>query len=518
MRVSLIAFLLVLALAAAGIWLYPYICLRIGTRAAQRGDTEKAVLWLSRAGQAEQPEETQKETVVLLEQAQEKEIDRLIQEEKYEDALNMLQDRASYDPEDERVKECLYGIASEYYQKENFAEAEKQFAKILSYKDANTYYQECGKHIALAAFESGDILTAQDYIAKNPLDPSLQELSDKIIKLQAQEMLQSDDPEGGLKIILELWQKGKAEDSDLINAEKACYPYLYVNMDDSEILETARKMSAEQAEKRNELIKKRNELPKQVLAVGNLHSVAVREDGTVLAAGDNFYGQCNVSGWTDIVAVAAGAFHTVGLKNDGTVVAAGDNRYGQCETQEIRDAVEIEAHGFDTIVRKGDGAVICIGEHNYSSLISGWTDISDLSAGGYALVGITDDGTAMSTSPALLTQEFRNLIAIDAATDYAAGITVDGHLVTSAISSPDWEGVLTVDAEANGLMGLMEDGSVRFALLNEMDFSLLSDRTDVIAIAYSGTHAVVLLKDGTYLACGENGSSQCSVSNWQRNG
>ena len=37
-----------------------------------------------------------------------------------------------------------------------------------------------------------------------------------------------------------------------------------------------------------------------------------------------------MSEWTDIVAVAAGYYHTVGLKSDGTVVAVGTNLYGQC--------------------------------------------------------------------------------------------------------------------------------------------------------------------------------------------
>ena len=35
--------------------------------------------------------------------------------------------------------------------------------------------------------------------------------------------------------------------------------------------------------------------------------------------GRNEHGQCNVSGWRDIVAVAAGCAHTLGLKSDGTV-------------------------------------------------------------------------------------------------------------------------------------------------------------------------------------------------------
>jgi len=38
--------------------------------------------------------------------------------------------------------------------------------------------------------------------------------------------------------------------------------------------------------------------------------------------GDNYYEQCNVGSWTNIIQVAAGVFHTVGLKSDGAVVAA----------------------------------------------------------------------------------------------------------------------------------------------------------------------------------------------------
>ncbi|MCK4843449.1 MAG: chromosome condensation regulator, partial [Dehalococcoidia bacterium] len=34
---------------------------------------------------------------------------------------------------------------------------------------------------------------------------------------------------------------------------------------------------------------------------------------------------------TDIVQVAADGDHTVGVKSDGTVVAVGDNYYGQCD-------------------------------------------------------------------------------------------------------------------------------------------------------------------------------------------
>ncbi|MCL2028645.1 MAG: hypothetical protein FWG79_09225, partial [Bacteroidales bacterium] len=59
------------------------------------------------------------------------------------------------------------------------------------------------------------------------------------------------------------------------------------------------------------------------VAVGSYHTVGLKVDGTVVAVGANFAGQCNVESWRDIVAIAANAYYTVGLKADGTVVAVG---------------------------------------------------------------------------------------------------------------------------------------------------------------------------------------------------
>ena len=69
-----------------------------------------------------------------------------------------------------------------------------------------------------------------------------------------------------------------------------------------------------------------------VVSAGEKHTVALTNDGRVLATGGNGFDQCEVSGWTDIVAVSAGAWNTVGLRADGTVVATGRNNELQCET------------------------------------------------------------------------------------------------------------------------------------------------------------------------------------------
>lgn len=64
------------------------------------------------------------------------------------------------------------------------------------------------------------------------------------------------------------------------------------------------------------------------------HTVGLRSDGTVVAVGSNRWAQCDVSDWTDIVAISAAYAHTVGLKADGTVVAVGYNGFGQCDVSD----------------------------------------------------------------------------------------------------------------------------------------------------------------------------------------
>jgi len=62
-----------------------------------------------------------------------------------------------------------------------------------------------------------------------------------------------------------------------------------------------------------------------------LHSLGLKSDGTIVAWGDDSYGQCNVPvPNADFVAVAAVGHHSLGMKADGTVVAWGDDSYGQC--------------------------------------------------------------------------------------------------------------------------------------------------------------------------------------------
>ena len=71
------------------------------------------------------------------------------------------------------------------------------------------------------------------------------------------------------------------------------------------------------------------------VAAGQYHTLALKNDGTVWACGDNSYGQLGdgtttqrltpvqVSSLTGITEVAGGYFHSLFLKNDSTVWACG---------------------------------------------------------------------------------------------------------------------------------------------------------------------------------------------------
>ena len=98
--------------------------------------------------------------------------------------------------------------------------------------------------------------------------------------------------------------------------------------------------------------------------------------------GDNKFGQCDVIGWCDIVAVAAGNVHmakntgnahTIGLRSDSTVAAVGWNKHGQCDVNDWQDIVAIATGWARTIGLKSNGTVVAVGRNNDGECnVSSW--------------------------------------------------------------------------------------------------------------------------------------------------
>ena len=105
--------------------------------------------------------------------------------------------------------------------------------------------------------------------------------------------------------------------------------------------------------------------------------VAVQEDGTVKAVGDNEYGESDTAAWRDVIAVSVGLFHMLGLKSDGTVYATGRNSSGECDVDSWKDVIMVVAGWQSSFGLKRDGTIVHAGLTDAAEIgeIEEWEDI-----------------------------------------------------------------------------------------------------------------------------------------------
>lgn len=167
------------------------------------------------------------------------------------------------------------------------------------------------------------------------------------------------------------------------------------------------------------------------VAGGGAHSLALKNDSTIWAWGNNQYGQLGigsygnsisipveVAGLTDIIAISAGSEHSLALKSDGTVWAWGRNCYGQLgdssllnrnlptQVTSLSGIIAIDAGFFHSLVLKNDSSIFSWGENYYGCLgdstnsskpypvqVKNLTGISSISAGYLYSLALKNDGT-----------------------------------------------------------------------------------------------------------------------------
>jgi hypothetical protein len=224
-----------------------------------------------------------------------------------------------------------------------------------------------------------------------------------------------------------------------------------------------------------------------MVAAGYKNTVGLKSDGTVVAVGDNDYGQCEVGGWTDIIEVTTGFLYTVGLKADGTVVAAGLNEYGECNVGGWTGITQVAALGQHTVGLKSDGTVVAVGS-NYRGQcnVGGWTNITKVAVGAQHTVGLKPDGTVV-----------------------AAGDNEYGQCDVG-----NWTDIAQVAAGAWHTLGLKDDGAVVAVGWNAYGQCDVGNWTDIVQVATGEDHTVGLKSDGTVIAVGYNDAGQCNLSDW----
>ena len=274
-----------------------------------------------------------------------------------------------------------------------------------------------------------------------------------------------------------------------------------------------------------------------MISAGDDHTVALMNDGTVIANGSNNYGQCNVTEWQDIVAISAGSCHTVGLKKNGTVVAIGNKNASRCNVIEWRDIVAISAGRCHTVGLKKNGAVVAVGANGDGQCnVTEWRDIVAISAGEYHTVGLKKNGAVVAVGSNTIYDfsnnqkktcgqcnvfGWRNIVAISAGRCHTVGLKADGTVVAvgdngnGRCNVSDWQDIVAISAGSYHTVGLKSDGTVVAVGWNNYGQCNVSEWRDIVAISAGWEHTVGLKSDGTVVAVGYNQYGQCNVKDWK---
>ena len=268
------------------------------------------------------------------------------------------------------------------------------------------------------------------------------------------------------------------------------------------------------------------------ISASNYLAFALKSNGTVVPYGLD-EDDTSTKDWKDVKKVVVGfndltyeVSVAAALTNDGKVLVnyydfsdisgVVKNTYSAIKSGyyekilECENVVDITTDGKFVYALKDNGEIVFDGIsylNEYYSLpefnFSAFKDVKSISASTTFVVGLKNDGTAVSIGGTTLganVSDFKDITAITTKDNYTIGIKTDGTVVaTKCIINDD------------------EPDYIKLEKLNsynkygELDFE---DWTDIKEIASGGSHTVGLKSDGTVVAVGNNNSGQCDVGEW----
>lgn len=280
---------------------------------------------------------------------------------------------------------------------------------------------------------------------------------------------------------------------------------------------------------------------------GELHTLILMADGSILATGSNDSGQLgngtttDASGFTTalglpvVKAVGAGLYHSLALANDGTLYAWGNNAQGELgEAAELEynvprlvknmsGIVQVASGDSHSLALGGDGTVWAWGNNYYGSLgdgsdrdkstpvkVLGLPAVKLLRAGGNNSAAIASDGSVWTWGA-----NFNGQIGVNST-------TVDYY--TKPQKVPGLSSVIDMAIGTNFMLALKSDGTVWAWGKNKSGQLGLGDKTqrkaptqiaslsNVIGIAAGDIHSVALKRDGTVWAWGYGSDGQLGNS------
>ena len=264
----------------------------------------------------------------------------------------------------------------------------------------------------------------------------------------------------------------------------------------------------------------------QTLSAGDMHSLGLKEDGTVVAWGHDGYGkgydaQVVPYGIKGVIAVSAGASHSLVLKEDRTVVAWGSNKLDV--PQGLKGVIAISAGSGFSLALKEDGTVVAWGS-NKLDVPQGLKGVIAISAGGSFALALKEDGTVVAWGLNHFGQcdvplGLKGVIAISAGSAFALALKEDGTGVAWGRNDDgqcdlplNFKRIIAISASLCWGVALKDDGTVVVWGSNIGNtLEVPPGLKEVIAISAGDMHSLALKEDGTVVAWGTSQWHLCEV-------
>ncbi|MEC0248474.1 RCC1 repeat- and reductase domain-containing protein [Paenibacillus chitinolyticus] len=283
------------------------------------------------------------------------------------------------------------------------------------------------------------------------------------------------------------------------------------------------------------------------VAVGASHSLALKDDGTVWAWGNNDFGQLGngttkdspvpiqVPNLDSVVKITAGYGSSYAVKSDGTVWSWGMNNYGQLgdgtlvkkitpvPIPNLTGVIDITVSHSSVFAVKNDGTVYAWGQNSNAALgigidgpndkrpmpvkIKELSNIKDVETGGYSTLALSNDGTVWAWGSNQSGQ--------------VGDGTIEKRLSPVKVQNLDSVKAISV---GQGSMAVKEDGSLWswgrcdlsgfYATCKAVNMRVpvkVPDVDEIKDIATPGSNAIALRKDGTLRSWGYNHSGQLGI-------
>ena len=230
------------------------------------------------------------------------------------------------------------------------------------------------------------------------------------------------------------------------------------------------------------------------IAAGQFHSVALRENGTVVQWGaypakSDFIAVGVAPDYSDLVSVAAGREHDLGLKSDGTVVSWGQpSAVANRVPSNLTGVKAVAAGWFHNLAILKNGQVVAWGNPSDPQSANVPADLGNV--------------TAISA------QALHSLALRKEGTVAAWGSGTNGETKVPAGLS----GVVAIAAGGQHNLALKADGTVVAWGCNDAgQANVPPGLNNVLSIAAGWSHSVAMKNDGTVVAWGDNSAGQTEV-------